>query len=261
MRSLLVSLILAGAAFAAECGNCGGDRVVGRGPGRLPCPVCGGTGEIAELEPVVEAAVKAAPAAPVAGRPRPVVARISAADGPSRIYGSGVLVEASGTTGIVLTNWHVVRSHRHGISVSWPDGSTSPAKVLASDELWDLAALVVQKPAVEPVTITASAPRLGDTLTIAGYGPAGKYLEQSGPVTDYLSPVKNTTRQFVEIRASARQGDSGGPMFNADGELAGVLFGQRDGRTVGPCSTRVSAFLATATARRAASCSVCEAGR
>jgi hypothetical protein len=33
-------------------------------------------------------------------------------------------------------------------------------------------------------------------------------------------------------------------MFNADGELAGVLFGCRDGLTVGSCSTRLRAFLA-----------------
>lgn len=232
----LVAIIVAlsaALASAAECGNCSGSRLVGTGAVRLPCPVCDGTGEVADP----------APAAVVPGQPRPAVARITAADGSSRIGGSGVLVSASGSSGIVLTNWHVVRSHRDGLTVSWPDGSSSPAKVQAYDEAWDLAALVVRRPAAAPVAIASAMPRLGDRLTIAGYGPDGKYLEQSGAVSDFLSPTRHHPRQFVEVRAAARQGDSGGPMFNAAGELAGVLFGCKDGLTCGSCSTRLVAFL------------------
>ena len=274
MRSLLVWLILAGAALAADCDNCQGDRLVGPGPMHYPCPVCCGSGTVADPPPApppppagavcrasadVVAAVESAPAAPARGRPRPVVCRIAAADGPSRIYGSGVLVQASGSTGIVLTNWHVARTHRQGIMVSWPDGTTSKGTVVAWDDAWDLAALAVVRPKAAPVTIAATAPRLGDQITIAGYGP-GKYLEQTGPVTDYLSPTKSHPRQFVEMKGTARQGDSGGPMFNAEGELAGVLFGEREGRTIGSCSTRVAVFLSTVAGPRAA-CSVCEASR
>jgi hypothetical protein len=46
------------------------------------------------------------------------------------------------------------------------------------------------------------------------------------------------------MQATARQGDSGGPMFNGRRELAGVLFGQAEGRTIGSVCTRVRAFLA-----------------
>lgn len=232
MRILFWSIIVALAAVfaaAAECGNCNGLRVVGPGAVRLPCPVCEGTGTVATVV--------------VRGRPRPAVARITAADGPSRISGSGVLVSASGTTGIVVTNWHVVRSHRDGITVAFPDGASSAGRVTASDEAWDLAALVVAKPAASPVVVAAAPPRIGERLTIAGYGPAGVYREESGPVTDFLSPTGRHPRQFIEVRAAARQGDSGGPIFNEAGELAGVLFGCKDGLTCGSSSTRVAAFL------------------
>lgn len=224
---LVLALVLRQAALGAECANCRGLRMVGAGSVRMPCPVCDGTGTTPDK----------------AGGPRPAVCRITAAEGPSRISGSGVLVAASGTTGTVLTNWHVVRSHRNSLTVTWPDGTSSPAKVLASDEAWDLAALSVAKPAAAPVEIAAKAPRLGERLTIAGYGPDGKYLEQTGAVTDYLQPTVRHPRQFVEVQAAARQGDSGGPMFDADGRLAGVLFGQRDGLTCGSCSTRLTLFL------------------
>jgi hypothetical protein len=51
---------------------------------------------------------------------------------------------------------------------------------------------------------------------------------------------------MVEVSASARQGDSGGPIFNARGELAGVLFGSGGGTTSGSYAGRVGQFLATA---------------
>lgn len=247
MRNLILSalLLIASAAAAAECGNCRGYPVIGDGPIRIACPACLGTGTVADPEPVV--AARAAP-----GRPRPVVARITAADGPSRISGSGVLVEVTGTAATLLSNWHVVRTHREGLTVAWPDGTKTAGRVLAYDAEWDLAAVEVTAPQAEPVQIACQAPRLGDRLTIAGYGPEGRYLEQTGPVTDYGSPSRGAPKQFVEIRASARQGDSGGPMFTADGELAGVLFGERGGFTVGSCSTRLRTFLAEAKAATAA---------
>jgi hypothetical protein len=93
------------------------------------------------------------------------------------------------------------------------------------------------------VTIAKAPPAIGDTLTIAGFG-RGPYREQTGPCLDYLSPSTGYPREFVELEATARQGDSGGPIFNSSGELAGVLFGQTEGRTIGSCSTRVQAFLA-----------------
>lgn len=257
-------------AAAEQCWNCLGVRQVGVGHVRFPCPVCEGTGTTGPLEapgasalvsaesagaPPAAATVFAAaapdptgveprPSRPAVGRPRPVVARVTAGVGPSIDMGSGVLARVTGTTGIVLTNWHVVRDKRHTIKVSWPDGSQSDARLLAWDDAWDLAAIAVPRPAAAPVQLASQAPRIGDRLTIAGFGMEGRYLEQTGTVTEYLSPSPSHPKQFVECRAAARHGDSGGPMFNAAGELAGVLFGEAQGLTCGSCSTRLRSFLA-----------------
>jgi S1-C subfamily serine protease len=246
---LAIMFAICQAASAAECGNCSGCRVVGEGPIRWACPICEGSGTLPDPPTTGSAAAPAAiatarPAAATASGPRPGVARVSASRGPVSDIGSGVLVESGESHGIVLTNWHVVRDAREQITVHWPDGTKTPGRLLAWDATWDLAAIKVPRPAAEPVTITASAPRIGDPITIAGFGPEGRYREQTGAVTDYLSPARHSTRQLVEMRGTARKGDSGGPMFNAQGELAGVLFGQADGLTIGPCSTRVAIFLA-----------------
>ena len=44
----------------------------------------------------------------------------------------------------------------------------------------------------------------------------------------------------------AREGDSGGPIFNERGELAGVLFGSGGGATAGSYAGRVREFLKSA---------------
>jgi hypothetical protein len=175
--------------------------------------------------------------------PHPAVARIVAPEPSSTSLGSGVLVDVNRNQGLVLTNWHVVRDSKSAVLVQFADGFQSAGTVVRWDEAWDLAALVIWKPKATPVRLAETPPALGDLLTIAGFG-RGPYREETGPCTEYLSPGSGYPNEFVELRARARQGDSGGPIFNARGELAGVLFGESDGRTIGSCSTRVKTFLA-----------------
>ena len=175
--------------------------------------------------------------------PHQAVVRIVAPERAGTSLGSGVLVDVNRSQGLVLTNWHVVRDSRAAVLVQFPDGFQSAGTVVRWDEAWDLAAVVIWKPKATPVSLAAEAAAIGEPLTIAGFG-RGSYREQTGPCTDYLSPGTGYPKEFVELVAKARQGDSGGPIFNAKGELAGVLFGQNDGRTIGSCAPRVRAFLA-----------------
>jgi len=176
--------------------------------------------------------------------PHPAVVRIVAPERSGTSLGSGVLVDVNRSQGLVLTNWHVVRDSRSAVLVQFPGGFQTAGTVIRWDEAWDLAAIVIWKPPAEPIPIAAAAPTIGEQLTIAGYG-RGPYRAETGACTDYLSPATGYAREFVELAATARQGDSGGPILNEKGELAGVLFGQNSGRTIGSCSTRVRTFLAS----------------
>ena len=176
--------------------------------------------------------------------PHPAVVRIVAAEKAGASLGSGVLVDANREQALVLTNWHVVRDSRSAVLVQFPDGFQTAGTVVRWDEAWDLAALVIWKPQATPVPLAATPPAPGDLLTIAGYG-RGPYRAQTGRCTEYLSPGTGYPKEFVELSAGARQGDSGGPILNERGELAGVLFGQNNGHTIGSCSTRLRTFLAS----------------
>ncbi len=172
----------------------------------------------------------------------PAVVRVIATEQGGASCGSGALVGVNQTYGLVVTNWHVVRDARGPITVIFPDGFQSPATVLAANRDWDLAALAIWRPQVAPIPLATEAPRLGEVLTIAGYG-RGWYRAAAGRCTQYVSPGRNCPFEMVELDTPARSGDSGGPILNQRGELAGVLFGSGFGRTTGSYCGRVRWFL------------------
>lgn len=176
--------------------------------------------------------------------PHPAVARIIAPEKGATAYGSGTLVDVRDNYGLVVTNWHVVRDATGVVEVVFPNGFRSHARPLKVDSDWDLAALVIWRPPIEPVKLAAKPPRPGDLLTIHGHG-QGQYRIATGRCTAYYAPHVNFPQEMVELDVEARQGDSGGPIFNQCGELAGVLFGAGQGTTLGSFGPRVSNFLAT----------------
>ena len=176
--------------------------------------------------------------------PHPAVARIVVQEADGVAYGSGTLVDVREQYGLVATNWHVVRDAVGKIEVLFPDGFRSEARALKLDEDWDLAALVIWRPPTEPAPIARRAPRPGESLTICGYG-QGEYRAATGRCTEYYAPKIGLPHELVELDVEARQGDSGGPIFNSSGELAGVLFGAGQGTTLGAFGGRVNAFLST----------------
>ena len=180
--------------------------------------------------------------------PHPAVARIIVPEDGATAYGSGTLVDVRDQYGLVVTNWHVVRDSQGVVEVVFPNGFRSHARPLKVDSDWDLAALVIWRPPIEPVKIATQPPRPGDLLTIHGYG-RGQYRIATGRCTTYYAPHENFPQEMVELDVEARQGDSGGPIFNQRGELAGVLFGAGQGTTLGSFAPRVSNFLAHARPR------------
>lgn len=183
--------------------------------------------------------------APSFSAPHPAVVRVVVPERDGVAYGSGALVAVNQSSGLVVTNWHVVRDAAGPITVLFPDGFRSAAGVLRADRDWDLAALVIWRPNAAPIAVSAQAPRPGEALTIAGYG-SGSYRAVTGQCTQYVSPGENQPFEMIELSAPARNGDSGGPILNSRGELAGVLFGSAFGRTTGSYCGRLRWFLGAA---------------
>ncbi len=153
--------------------------------------------------------------------------------------------------GLVVTNWHVVREATGPITVVFSDGFRSGARLLKTDRDWDLAALAIQRPQVQPLPLATEPPRPGEPLSIAGYGPEGAYRTVAGRCVKYHTPGGNLPHEIIEVDVEARRGDSGGPICNSRGEIAGILFGAAGntwsgGYTMGSYCGRVRQFLAAA---------------
>jgi S1-C subfamily serine protease len=74
-------------------------------------------------------------------------------------------------------------------------------------------------------------PGQGARLESCGLGPDGRLAVNSGILLGYRGPSQNGAADWIDISGRARQGDSGGPCFDAKGQVVGVLWGT-DNRTV-----------------------------
>ena len=177
--------------------------------------------------------------------PHPAVVRVVAPERDGVSYGSGSLVAVDQTSGLVLTNWHVVRDAAGPIVVYFPDGFRSRRRTCCGSiatgtwRRWRSGGRTCSRSRWQ-----AEAPQPAISLTIIGYG-SGSYRAATGRCTQYVSPGGNHAAEMVELSAPARNGDSGGPILNSRGELAGVLFGTAFGRTTGSYCGRVRGFLAS----------------
>ncbi len=168
---------------------------------------------------------------------RAAVVRIHCHDGGSHwSTGSGVLVRW-GRRIVVLTARHVVQD-AHTIYVDFFDGKRRRAKVLKVDRKWDCAVLDVGLPpeGIQPAEMAFGAEakfQEGDRLESCGYGPDGKLACNSGLFEGYRrsSAAAQGPDDWMVISGHARGGDSGGPVFDKQGRVVGILWGT-DGKEV-----------------------------
>lgn len=184
--------------------------------------------------------------------PNPAIARIVAFEKTGQLFGSATYIGASGEYGIVITNWHVVQAAESLLHVHFPNGFASFGYVLYTDRKWDLALVVISRPPafITHLPIAAEVPRPGEPLWIAGYG-AGSFRLAGGKCQRFLAPeipsAGNPQYEYVELSVEARQGDSGGPILNRRGEVAGILFGSDSRNTAGSHCGRLRQFLTEST--------------
>jgi len=153
-----------------------------------------------------------------------------------RSIGSGVLVRW-GKRIVVLTARHVVQDAKQ-IIVEIYTKRTHYARVLKVDVVWDCAVLelIGQPEGIEPVEVEVgdvAMQREGNRLESCGYGPDGQLACNSGLFLGYKrsTQAQNGPDDWMEISGHARGGDSGGPIFNQQGHVVGVLWGT-DGKCV-----------------------------
>ena len=149
--------------------------------------------------------------------------------------GSGFIIDSSG---IIVTNNHVIKE-AEDILVRIEGGQEYEAKVIGADPLSDLAILKIKSnEKFKPVKFGDSdKARIGDWVIAIG-NPLGL----SGTVTAGIISARNRNigmsryEDFIQTDASINQGNSGGPLFNMDGDVIGIntaIFGREGNIGIG----------------------------
>jgi serine protease Do len=144
----------------------------------------------------------------------------------NRGQGSGFIADGNGR---VVTNYHVVAGATR-VTLQLLDGTRVPARVVGTDRANDLTVLAAEIPAGERPAAT-----LGDSDAVAPGEPViaiGSPFGFAHTITAGI--VSGVDREFREPRerrpipgliqtdAAINPGSSGGPLFNAAGEVIGI---------------------------------------
>lgn len=135
--------------------------------------------------------------------------------------GSGFVIDANGT---IVTNNHVIEDADE-IQVNFEDGTSLKAKIVARDELADLAVLKVtpKRPLVSVRFGNSDQARVGDWVVAIGnpFGFGGSVT--AGIISAFNRDLgAGNYDDFIQTDAAINRGNSGGPLFNLDGEVIGI---------------------------------------
>ncbi|MGH8041675.1 MAG: S1C family serine protease [Rudaea sp.] len=134
--------------------------------------------------------------------------------------GSGVIVSGDG---YVLTNNHVIQGAQE-IQIVLYDGRNTGARVIGSDAETDLAVLKIDAATLPSIAIADKAPlNVGDVVLAIG-NPFGLGRTVTMGIVSALGRQLNlsTYEDFIQTDAAINQGNSGGALVNAYGELVGI---------------------------------------
>lgn len=137
--------------------------------------------------------------------------------------GSGVIISQDG---YILTCAHVVDGAT-SVQVQLQSGDTYDATIVGSDSTSDIAVLKIEATGLTPAVIGDSdALAVGETVVAVG-NPLGTL---SNTVTDGIISalnrevtVEDNDMTLLQTNASISPGNSGGGLFNANGELIGIV--------------------------------------
>jgi S1-C subfamily serine protease len=140
--------------------------------------------------------------------------------------GSGVLISSDGK---ILTAAHLVEA-ADATLVEFSDGELIPARVLGAVHNADVALLQLSHPPANVVVASlgnSDKMEVGDEVFVVGAPYGLSYTLTAGHISGRHAAdnrISDTTsREFLQTDAAINQGNSGGPMFNMNGEVIGII--------------------------------------
>lgn len=146
--------------------------------------------------------------------------------------GSGVIFD---TNGYIVTNYHVVGEKTKTISVELYDGSVYEGTYIYGDEYADLSVIKINKTDCVAAKIGDSSKMALGQMVVAIGNPLGYGLAVTPGVVSAFErsiTVENITMKLMQTSAAINSGNSGGGLFNLQGELIGIVNAKIGGTNV-----------------------------
>jgi len=160
------------------------------------------------------------------------VVSINVSSTTTNFYGQQVETAASGSGFIITQDGYIVTNHHvidgaSSVKVTLYDGTDYTAKVIGSDEEYDIAVIKIDQTGLSPVTFGDSSKlNIGDTIAAIG-NPLGEltFSMSAGIVScvDRAINVDGTPFNMIQVDCSINPGNSGGPLMNSYGEVVGIV--------------------------------------
>lgn len=141
--------------------------------------------------------------------------------------GGGATAWCLSDDGLMVTNAHVFVNARGPVmGVTDREGRCHPVTALvAIDRISDIALFRVKGEGLRPLRLGRTA-EVGDPITIISHPSGNHFLETSGKVARYVRRAMDQAREkatWMNVTADYAKGSSGGPVFNAKGEVVGMV--------------------------------------
>ncbi|MEC8580755.1 MAG: Do family serine endopeptidase [Pseudomonadota bacterium] len=138
----------------------------------------------------------------------------------SSALGSGFVISEDG---FIVTNNHVIEGADE-IEIEFFEGFSLPAKLVGTDPTTDIALLKVE--AETPLKFVSfgdsNTARVGDWVMAMG-NPLGQgFSVSAGIVSARNRALSGSYDDYIQTDAAINRGNSGGPLFNMDGDVIGV---------------------------------------
>jgi len=146
----------------------------------------------------------------------------------SAVSGSGFIISEDG---YIITNYHVIEyahQYNYKISVMMHDGARYEASIVGVEKSNDIAVLKIAAQNLSAVTVADSDDIfVGDAVYAVG-NPLGEleFTMTSGHVSALdrlIGTDASDSINMFQIDAAVNSGNSGGPVYNANGEVIGVV--------------------------------------
>jgi S1-C subfamily serine protease len=143
----------------------------------------------------------------------------------SRGIGSGVVYREGG---YVVTNAHVV-GQADRVDVELADGTRTSARVLATDEITDLAVVRTERRDLPAAKFETAQPRVGELVLAMGSPLGFQNSAAVGIVSGLGREIPGAAAQgarslvdLIQTDAAISPGNSGGALVNGEGEIVGI---------------------------------------